>query len=77
MVDLRADQLSASAMANTLRQLTCPDGISVEDLQYFAAQWLTDDCSAFNQYQGTDLDNSDNVDLADFVVFANQWMKEI
>ncbi len=60
-----------------LGDFTCPDGISVEDLQYFAAQWLTDDCSAFNQCQGTDLDNSDNVDLADFVVFANQWMKEI
>ena len=60
-----------------LGDFTCPDGVSVEDLQYFATQWLTDDCAAFNQCEGTDLDDSDNVDLADFVIFANQWMKDI
>ena len=59
-----------------LGDFACPDGVSVEDLQYFATQWLKDDCAVFNQCEGTDLDNSDNVDLADFVIFANQWMRE-
>ena len=55
----------------------CPNGVSVEDLQHFAAQWLMENCSAANHCSGADLDLSDNVDLADFAIFAAHWLEGI
>lgn len=52
----------------------CPDGVAIEDLQYLAGQWLAMDCGLLNDCDGADLDTSGAVDMADFVLFAGQWM---
>jgi hypothetical protein len=61
----------------TMGDFACPDGVALEDLQHLAAQWLAEDCSAFNNCAGADLDLSEKVDLADFLIFAGHWLEEI
>jgi hypothetical protein len=55
----------------------CPDGVAIEDLQYLAGQWLVMDCGLLNDCDGADMDISGQVDMADFVLFAGQWMEGI
>lgn len=55
----------------------CPDGVAIEDLQYLAGQWLASDCGLLNHCDGADMDLSGSVDMADFVLFAGQWMEDI
>lgn len=55
----------------------CPDGVAVEDLQHLAGQWLAMDCGLLNDCGGADMDISGQVDMADFVLFAGQWMEGI
>ncbi|MEN6307419.1 MAG: GLUG motif-containing protein, partial [Anaerohalosphaeraceae bacterium] len=53
----------------------CPDGINTEDLSYYAGNWLMDNCSSDNNYcGGADLNYSGVVDLADWVIFAENWL---
>jgi hypothetical protein len=56
----------------------CPDGVSVEDLEYFVGQWLMDNCAPANNYcGGADMDSSGVVNLADWAEFAGQWLEGI
>ena len=55
----------------------CPDGASVEDLDYFAGRWLLDGCSASGDCGGADLDGSGTVDLGDWAIFAGQWLSGV
>ncbi|AQQ71097.1 Immunoglobulin A1 protease precursor [Limihaloglobus sulfuriphilus] len=55
-----------------------PEGVYTEDLLYFAAFWLSDDCDSNNEYcYGTDMNQSGAVDLSDMAIFANVWLQDI
>ncbi|MBN2511852.1 MAG: hypothetical protein JXB18_02830 [Sedimentisphaerales bacterium] len=57
--------------------LTCPDGITLEDLMVFAARWLTSSCTPDNAYcDVADLNQSGTVDLADWDILSIQWLLE-
>lgn len=54
----------------------CPDGVGVEDLDYFVEWWLSSDCMSDNNYcGGADVNSSGGVDLADWAVFAGHWLE--
>jgi fibronectin-binding autotransporter adhesin len=54
----------------------CPDGVGVEDLDYFIGQWLKNNCTSNNNYcGGADLDESGKVDLGDYSIFAQHWLE--
>ncbi len=56
----------------------CPDGVNIEDLNYFVGRWLMNNCTSTNNYcGGVDMDSSGNVNLADWTVFAEHWREEI
>jgi hypothetical protein len=56
----------------------CPDGVNVEDLDYFVGRWLLIDCTADNDYcGGADMDSSGVVDMADLAMFAQHWLEGI
>ena len=55
----------------------CPDGVAMEDLDYLAIRWLMADCAASGDCDGSDLDGDGAVDLADWAVFAGQWLAGI
>jgi hypothetical protein len=53
----------------------CPDGVGVEDLDYFVGRWLADDCTSTNNYcGGADINSSGAVDLGDYAIFAQHWL---
>jgi len=53
----------------------CPDGVSMEDLSYYASQWLMNNCATDNYYcGGADLNHSGVVDLADWGMLAANWL---
>ena len=55
----------------------CPNGVDTDDLMYYVDHWLIGVCSPDNNYcGGADLNYSGAVDLADFVIFAENWLKE-
>ena len=55
----------------------CPDGVNVEDLDFYAARWLMEGCASSNHYcGGADLDYSGVVDMADLTIFAGHWLSE-
>ncbi len=55
----------------------CPDGVTIEDLGCYAGNWLKQDCSSVNHYcGGIDLNYSGFVDLADWAVFAGNWLSQ-
>jgi hypothetical protein len=57
---------------------SCPDGINTEDLNYYAGHWLMNNCTSTNNYcGGADLNYSGVVGLADFAIFAENWLLEI
>jgi hypothetical protein len=54
----------------------CPDGVNVEDLDYFVRRWLMNNCTSSNNYcGGTDMNTSGGVDLADWAMFAEHWLE--
>lgn len=55
----------------------CPDGVNVEDLDYFVQRWLWGDCASSNNCGGADIDGSGVVDSADFAIFAQHWLEGI
>jgi beta-lactam-binding protein with PASTA domain len=56
----------------------CPDGVNMEDLEYFVGRWLMDNCTSGNNYcGGGDINASGAVDLGDYAVFARQWLEGI
>jgi len=55
----------------------CPDGVNVEDLDYFVQRWLLGDCASSNYCGGADIDGSGVVDSADFAIFAQHWLEGI
>ena len=55
---------------------SCPDGINIEDLSYFIGRWLMKGCTVGNNYcGGADLNYSGVVDLVDWAIFAENWLK--
>jgi hypothetical protein len=54
--------------------LACPDGVSFEDLDYFADYWLTNCTSSNSNCSGTDIDFSGTVNFKDFASFAQNWL---
>jgi hypothetical protein len=57
---------------------TCPNGVNTEDLDYYFGNWLMNNCTIENNYcGGADLNYSGVVDLADFSIFAENWLLEI
>jgi hypothetical protein len=55
----------------------CPDGMNVEDLDYFVQRWLLGDCASSNNCGGADMNGSGAVDFADFAIFAQHWLEGI
>jgi hypothetical protein len=57
--------------------LVCPDGITMEDFDFFMDHWADSNCNQSNGYcDGTDLDFSGKVDIDDLVILINQWLAE-
>jgi hypothetical protein len=56
----------------------CPDGITIEeDFAFFLDHWEYSNCDSSNGYcDGTDLDFSGTVDIYDFEILINNWLKE-
>jgi hypothetical protein len=54
---------------------TCPDGVNIEDLDYFVQRWLLGDCTSSNNCDGADMNGSGAVDFADFAIFAQHWLE--
>jgi len=53
----------------------CPDGITIDDFEFFTEYWLDDNCDLSNDYcQGTDLDFSGTVDVNDLEIFFENWL---
>jgi hypothetical protein len=53
----------------------CPNGVGIEDLAYFVQSWMESDCSSSNNNcGGTDINTTGSVDLADFALFAENWL---
>ena len=53
----------------------CPDGVNFVDYSFFANRWMSTNCTANNDCDGTDFDSSGTVDLADLKVFCNYWLQ--
>ncbi|MBN2513845.1 MAG: PASTA domain-containing protein [Sedimentisphaerales bacterium] len=56
---------------------SCPDGVAMEDLDYFAIRWLMEGCAEAGDCDGADLDGDGAVDLADWAVFAGRWLEGV
>ncbi len=55
----------------------CPDGVNLEDLNYYVGHWLMNNCTSTNNYcGGADLNYSGVLDLADWAIFAENWMSQ-
>jgi hypothetical protein len=53
----------------------CPDGVNFVDYSFFAERWMNTNCTANNNCDGTDLDFSGTVDIADLKIFCNYWLQ--
>jgi hypothetical protein len=61
---------------NNIADFTCPDGVNVEDLDYFVERWLESDCVSSNNFcGGADMDASGVVDFKDFAILASHWLE--
>lgn len=57
--------------------LVCPDGIAMEDFDFFMDHWDDTNCDSGNNYcEGTDLDFSGTVDISDFLILLENWLDE-
>jgi len=55
----------------------CPDGITLDDFEYFLNHWNESNCNSENGFcEGTDLDFSGVVDINDFEILMNNWLEE-
>jgi len=54
----------------------CPDGVSFEDMAYFAGRWLMEDCSDTGDCDGADLTGDGKVDMGDLVVLGQDWGRQ-
>jgi hypothetical protein len=52
--------------------LNCPDGVAMEDLIYLAAHWTA---YSIMTRGAADANGSGKVDLGDFIILSEQWMK--
>ncbi|MCX5634999.1 MAG: hypothetical protein NTW55_04035, partial [Planctomycetota bacterium] len=58
--------------------LACPNGVNIEDLDYFVQRWLLADCDSSNNFcGGVDIDISGMVNLTDFAIFADHWLEGV
>ena len=48
--------------------------VDMLDFAFFADRWMNTDCGNWNDCDGTDINFSDSVDMADLVIFANHWL---
>jgi hypothetical protein len=53
----------------------CPDGVNIEDLDYFVQRWLLGDCASSNNCDGTDMNTDGTVNFIDFALFAQNWLE--
>jgi hypothetical protein len=58
-----------------LGDFLCPDGVNFFDFSFFASHWAEDNCGAFNDCDGTDLDLLGSVDIKDLGIFVDNWFK--
>jgi hypothetical protein len=56
--------------------IVCPDGVNLEDLEFFAYRWLQDNCATTNGCDGTDFDGNGRVDICDFAILASNGTKD-
>ena len=55
----------------------CPDGITLDDFDFFMDHWGDTDCNQNNGYcHGTDLNFSGTVDIDDYVILQNLWLAQ-
>ncbi len=54
----------------------CPDGVSFEDMGYFAGRWLMEDCGLTGGCGGADLTADGKVDMGDLAVLGQDWGRE-
>jgi hypothetical protein len=58
--------------------LACPNGVNVEDLDYYIGRWLLNNCTSGNNYcGGADINKSGTVDMQDFAILAENWLQGI
>jgi len=59
-----------------IADLICPDGVNFIDYAFFTDRWMDQNCDLLNDYcQGTDLDQLGTVDIVDFRIFADNWLR--
>lgn len=56
------------------QDLACPDGVGIEDLLVFSAQWLA---TGLSPNTGPDFTGDGNVTLEDLVLFGSFWLKSL
>jgi hypothetical protein len=62
---------------STSGDFACPDGVNTEDLSFYVGHWLMNNCTIEDSYcGGVDLDYSGVVELIDWAIFAENWLKE-
>lgn len=55
----------------------CPDGVNTEDLDYYIDNWFLDNCTIANDFcGGADMNFDGAVDLADYSILAENWMRK-
>ena len=58
--------------------LACPNGVNMEDLNYYVGWWLMNNCTPTNNYcGGADINKTGMVNLVDFSIFAENWLEGI
>jgi hypothetical protein len=55
----------------------CPNGIDFFDFSFFAGYWQEGNCGASNDCDGTDLDLSGIVEINDFRIFVDNWLRDL
>lgn len=56
------------------QDLACPDGVGIEDLLIFSAQWLT---TGLSPSTGSDFTGDGNITLEDLAIFSSVWLKNL
>jgi hypothetical protein len=56
----------------------CPNGVNVEDLDYYIGWWLSAGCTSANNFcGGADINKSGTVNLEDFSIMAAHWLEGV
>ena len=56
-------------------KVACPNGVNIEDLAVFTPQWLSVSCTSANNFcGGADFNADGKVGLADYAIFADNWL---